>query len=576
MFGQLGAKVEVVNIYGLTEISDINILGPIRAADVGQPITVGTPLQNNRVYILDAFDQPQPIGIAGEVCVSGESVSRGYLFRPELTAERFVVCPFEDGQIMVRTGDLGRWRDDGTVEILGRIDHQVKVRGFRIETAEIEHALAQHPQVGECVVVAREDAKGDKRLVAYVVENREPGTKNLEDSTDPGSRSPGGHPVLGSADLRQHVGAQLPDYMVPSAFVLLDALPKTPSGKIDRKALPAPELEQSAQAATFVAPRTPTEELLAGIWALLLELPQVSIHANFFELGGHSLLATRVVSRLRDTFAIELPLRALFEAPTIATLARQIDRAQRERAGSDWARALPPLTAQPRPAEVPLSFAQQRLWLLDRIAPDSAGYNISAAVRLHGPLDEAALSASFTALIARHEVLRTTFVTTHGGQSQQIIGRPEQHQLTVVDLQQHDAANREAEVQARAQAEAAQPFDLSHGPLLRTSLLRLQPDLHVLLLTMHHIISDGWSIGVLIGELAAHYRAILSHNAALEQTPVSPELPSLLLQYADYALWQRAWLRDELLAEQLSYWQRQFEPLPPVLALPTDRPRPPI
>ncbi|HEX6290021.1 MAG TPA: amino acid adenylation domain-containing protein [Herpetosiphonaceae bacterium] len=579
VFGQLGPQVEVVNIYGLTEISDINALGIIRAHDLGQPITVGKPLQNNRIYILDQHHQPQPVGIAGEVCVAGASVSRGYLYRPDLTAERFVSCPFEDGQIMVRTGDLGRWLPDGTIEILGRIDQQVKIRGFRIEPGEIEAVLASHPHIRECAVVAREDGAGDQRLVAYVVTNKDagrqaqraPGTANST-ATDSGSRLS----VLGAAALRAHVGAFLPDYMIPSAFVVLDALPRTPNGKLDRKTLPAPDLGRSSQGAGFVAPSTPTEELLAGIWTRLLDVSQVSIDDNFFELGGHSLLATRVVSRLRETFQVDLSLRTLFEAPTIATLARQIDIARRRSEGGAWAQPLPPLTPQPRPDELPLSFAQQRLWLLDQINPGSPGYNIPAAIRLRGRLDEVALAASFTAVVARHEALRTTFARTYSGQARQIIGDPAPCHLTVIDLQHLNASLREVEVQARAQAEAAQPFDLSRGPLLRTTLLRLEPEVYVLLITMHHIVSDGWSIGVLIGEVAAHYAEILSGAAQVEQdTSVDGSLP-LPVQYADYALWQRAWLRDARLAEQLAYWTRQLDPLPPVLALPTDRPRPSI
>ncbi|MBV9790945.1 MAG: amino acid adenylation domain-containing protein, partial [Chloroflexi bacterium] len=338
IFGQLGSQVEVVNIYGLTEISDINILGVLRAADLGKPITVGKPLQNNHIYLLDQHNQPQPIGIAGEVCVSAESVSRGYLFRPELTAERFAVCPFEDGQIMVRTGDLGRWRDDGTVEILGRIDHQVKVRGFRIETAEIEHALAKHPQVNECVVVAREDASGDKRLVAYVEQRtKEQRTKeqSTTDSPSPAAagegwtRSGRGEGLsenqdegLSVGELRHFLAEQLPDYMVPSAFVTLATLPKTPNGKIDRKALPAPDLSRPDLEESFIAPRTPQEAAIAGIWREVLGVERVGVYDNFFELGGHSLKATQVMARVQALFGVELPLHTLFEEPTVARLAQ--------------------------------------------------------------------------------------------------------------------------------------------------------------------------------------------------------------------------------------------------------------
>ncbi|HEY0606950.1 MAG TPA: AMP-binding protein, partial [Herpetosiphonaceae bacterium] len=350
VFGQLGSAVEIVNIYGLTEISDINILGVIRAADVGQPITVGRPLQNNRIYILDTFDQPQPVGIAGEVCVSGESVSRGYLFRPELTAERFVVCPFEDGEIMVRTGDLGRWRPDGTVEILGRIDHQVKVRGFRIEIGEIEHALAAHPAVADACVALHSNAHtGDQLLVGYVVAHAE------QESAAQG------------ADLRAFLRGTLPEYMIPGTFVFLESLPLTPNGKLDRRALPLPDETTLALDQAFVAPSTETERVIAGIWSAVLKIERVGIHTSFFALGGHSLLATQIMSRLRDAFAIELPLGVLFDTPTVAGLAQRIESARPAHRTS-----APAITRVPRDQRQPLSFAQQRLWFLDQLEPGSA------------------------------------------------------------------------------------------------------------------------------------------------------------------------------------------------------------
>ncbi|MBV9790344.1 MAG: amino acid adenylation domain-containing protein, partial [Chloroflexi bacterium] len=409
VFGQFGPTVEIINIYGLTEISDINILGPIRAQDIGKPITVGQPLQNNRIYVLDAFDQPQPVGIAGEVCVSGESVSRGYLFRPELTADRFVVCPFEDGQIMVRTGDLGRWRSDGTIEILGRIDHQVKVRGFRIETGEIEAVLATHPSVTECVVVVREDEPGDKRLVGYVAPR-----EGMAEPT--------------SGELRQLLGAQLPEYMVPAAFVTLPALPKTPNGKIDRKALPVPEL-QSEIDATFVAPTTPIEELLAQIWADVLGVERLGTRSNFFDLGGHSLLGTQIVSRIREAFGVELPLRVVFEAPTVVELAARIEAAR----GTGTTQQAPPIQPVDWSGPLPLSFAQQRLWLLDQFEPNTATYNIPAAVRLRGTLDLPALERTLTTIIERQTSLRTTFKSVEG-QSVQVIGPVPFLALPLIDL----------------------------------------------------------------------------------------------------------------------------------------------
>ncbi|HEX6289833.1 MAG TPA: amino acid adenylation domain-containing protein, partial [Herpetosiphonaceae bacterium] len=542
VFGQIGPAVEIVNIYGLTEISDINALGVIRVEDLGKPITVGKPLQNNRIYILNAANQPQPIGIAGEVCISGQSVSRGYLHRPDLTAERFVPCPFEDGALMVRTGDLGRWRADGTIEILGRIDHQVKIRGFRIETGEIEAVLAQHPQVSECVVVAREDtppAGGhpDMRLVAYVV--GEPKTKHQAPGED-GSQ----FLVPGAAALRQHVGASLPDYMVPSAFVVLDALPKTPSGKIDRKALPAPELAAELDE-RFVAPTNLIEELLASIWANVLRVERVSIHDNFFNLGGHSLLAAQLVSRIRETFGIELPLRSIFEAATLAELARRISAAP-----GDLSEAQPPLQPVSREGALPLSFAQQRLWFLDQLAPGSTAYNVPIGMRLRGSLDVAALHHSLSAIVARHEVLRTSFSTVNGKPIQVIAP------AGPLDLPLHDLTDvvEEAERQATARqlsiAEAQQPFDLAHGPLVRARLFRLAADEHLLLVTLHHIVADGWSLDVLLDELAALYTA--------RATDTTADLPELPIQYADYAVWQRDWLQGAVLERQLGYWQQHL------------------
>ncbi|HEX6292026.1 MAG TPA: amino acid adenylation domain-containing protein [Herpetosiphonaceae bacterium] len=585
VFGQLGAQVEVVNIYGLTEISDINALGVIRAADRGKPITVGKPLQNNRIYILNRFDQPQPVGIAGEVCISGESVSRGYLFRPELTAERFVPCPFEDGQIMVRTGDLGRWQPDGTVEILGRIDHQVKIRGFRIETGEIEAVLAQHPQVDECVVLAREDgagALGARRLVAYVVEQR---TGAIRVPCPEGARHGHSHgtgnqePRAGNSkletrnlkletwksELRAYLKEHLPEYMIPSAFVFLEALPKTPSGKIDRRALPAPE-RQAELTAGYVAPRTETELILAGLWAEVLGVERVSAHDNFFELGGHSLLATQIASRVRDAFQVELPLRTLFASPTVGSLAEWIDQAGRDRVGL----LPPPLYRAPRDRDLPLSFAQQRLWFLSQLQPDSATYVIPAAVRLTGLLDVAALETSLNAVVQRHETLRTTFEAV-AGQPIQRIAPSYRLTLALHDLSALPPDARTDEVRRRLAQAVRQPFDLAAGPLLRALLLRLDEDEHLLLLTMHHIIADGWSIGVLLREIAAHYNA---------PDPLVPDLP---IQYADYALWQRDWLAGcpqgiapgELLERQLAYWRQQLAAAPSVLKLPTDRPRPP-
>ncbi|HEX6291359.1 MAG TPA: amino acid adenylation domain-containing protein, partial [Herpetosiphonaceae bacterium] len=498
VFGQLGPAVEIVNIYGLTEISDINALGVLRASDLGKPITVGTPLQNNRIYILDQHNQPQPIGIAGEVCVAGASVSRGYLFRPELTAERFVACPFEDGQLMVRTGDLGRWQPDGTIEILGRIDHQVKIRGFRIEIGEIEAVLCQHEAVHEAVVTLREDTPGEKRLVAYI----EPRTVALRAHQEPSAErddSDARRSVLGPAELRQLLGKQLPDYMVPSAFVFLDTLPKTPNGKIDRKALPAPELAAELDEC-FVAPSNPIEELLASVWADVLGVERVGTRDNFFELGGHSLLATQIASRVREAFQVELPVRGLFEAPTVAELAERIAALK----GSLPSVQAPPIQPVEWDGPLPLSFAQQRLWLLDQFEPNTATYNIPAAVRLRGSLDLAALERTLTEIVRRQASLRTTF-TQVAGQPVQVIAATPIVPLPVIDLRSLPDALREDEARRLTDEEALRPFDLQYGPLCRFTVLRIADDDHMLLVTMHHIVSDGWSISVFVRELSALY-----------------------------------------------------------------------
>ncbi|HEV3050161.1 MAG TPA: condensation domain-containing protein, partial [Longimicrobium sp.] len=494
---------ELVNEYGPTEATvwSTAYRCPPDAAPAGAGvIPIGGPIPNARTYVVDVHGRPVPIGVAGELWVGGAGVTRGYLGRPGLTAERFVPDPFsgEAGARLYRTGDLVQWRADGAIDFLGRLDHQVKVRGFRIELGEIEAALREHERVTDCAVVAREDAPGDRRLVAYVV---------------------GEAPV---EELRTHLRRSLPEHMVPAVFVPLDALPLTPNGKLDRKALPAPEL--AADAERYVAPRTPVEEVLAGIWAEVLRLERVGVEESFFDLGGHSLLATRVVSRVRDVFAIELPLRALFEGPTVAELAVRVEEMRRAELP-----ALPPVVPSGRTGALPLSFAQERLWFLDRLDPGSATYNIIAGTRLGGALDPAALERALGEVVRRHEALRTVFAEVNGS-AVQVIAPFSGVALPVEDLSGLGDADREAAVTRRAGEEARQGFDLSAGPLLRAVLLRLGAEEHMLLLTMHHIVSDGWSMGVLFREIGTLY-------AAYSEGRESP-LPELAVQYADYAVWQ--------------------------------------
>ncbi|HEV2864150.1 MAG TPA: amino acid adenylation domain-containing protein [Pyrinomonadaceae bacterium] len=508
-------------------------------------MTIGRGLWNTRLYILDGRGEPIPEGVAGEVWVAGEGLARGYWGRAGQTAERFRPDPFshEPGGRMYRTGDVGRFVKGGEVEYLGRGDEQVKVRGFRIELGEIEAALVRHRGVEQAVVVAREEAGGDKRLVAYVV---------AADGQAP------------SADeLRRHVKESLPEYMVPSSFVTLGEVPLTPNGKVNRRALPAPDNSRRESVEAFAAPSTEVERLLAGIWSHVLGVEQVGSRDNFFELGGHSLLATRVVARAREAFGVELSLHALFESPTVAELSRRIEEARAEGTGP----ALEPVARAPREGDLPLSFAQQRLWLLEQLEADKSTYNIPVAVRFVGALDAGALGRSLDEILRRHESLRTRFVNVAGEPSQVI--EPESGVvLEVRDLAALPEGEREAEALRLMTAEARLHFDVSRGPLLRAALLRLRPEEHVVVLVMHHIISDGWSLGVLVRELVALYEAFTKG----EPSPLA-ELP---VQYVDYACWQRGWLNEHALGPQLEYWERQLAGAPTRLELPTDRPRPAV
>ncbi|NNB91406.1 non-ribosomal peptide synthetase, partial [Corallococcus exiguus] len=531
-----------INGYGPTENTTFSTTFAMhRDSVVGSSVSIGRPLSNSTVYVLDANLRPVPEGVAGEVYVGGQGLAWGYLNRPDLTAEHFVAHPFAStpGERLYRTGDQARWKTDGTLDFLGRVDLQVKVRGFRIELGEIEAALRAFPGVNEAVVVAR-GSDADKRLIAYVTASE-------------------GH-SLDSDALKAHLRRSLPEYMVPSAFVVLNALPLNANGKVDRKALPEPE--ETARAVAYVAPRTATEKQLAALFAEVLRVAQVGLHDDFFALGGHSLLATQLVSRVRATLGLELPLRALFDAPTVAALALKLADAR-----PAAARGALPLRPTSRTGAIPLSFAQQRLWFLDQLTPGDASYNIPSALRLQGPVDVASLRRAFESLVARHESLRTTF-HEHEGQATQHIHLPDAWTLPLVDLSALPDAQREAEAQRRIAKEANQPFHLERGPLLRTTLVRLAEEDHFLLVTMHHIVSDGWSMGVLVRELITFYEAFTSG-----QTPTLAPLP---VQYADFAERQRQWLQGEALDAQLGYWKQQLTGAAFALELPTDHPRPAI
>ncbi|NVJ28107.1 amino acid adenylation domain-containing protein, partial [Myxococcus sp. AM011] len=531
---------EVFNLYGPTEAAVEVSFFQCLPGDARHFVPMGKPVANTRLLVLDESGQPSPVGVPGDLLIGGVQVGLGYWRRPDLTAERFIPDAFSatPGARLYRTGDVARWLPDGTLEYLGRSDFQVKLRGFRIELGEVEAVLRTLPSVSDTVVVVRDEA----HLVAYVVPSP---------STTPDSQA-----------LRSALSLQLPEYMVPSVFILLDALPLNPSGKVDRKALPTPDFVAAAR--EYVAPRTPAEELLASLFSLVLGVERVGVTDNFFELGGHSLLATQLISRVRKAFGVELPVRALFEAATVAQLAPRIEASRLAQDGLQ----LPPLAPVARSGDLPLSFAQQRLWFLDRLQPDSPFYNIPTALQVNGELHTDALTRALHELVRRHESLRTSFVTRADGEPAQRILTDVEFSLAHVDLGHLEESARDAEAQRLATAEAQKPFNLTHAPLLRATLVRLSEQRHVLLITVHHIVSDGWSTGVFGREVIELY-------SAFSQGLPSPLAP-LTLQYADYAAWQRGWLRDEALAQQVSWWRQHLAGAPQALELPTDRPRPPV
>ncbi|MBJ7312355.1 non-ribosomal peptide synthase/polyketide synthase [Rugamonas sp. CCM 8940] len=534
-----GRVAKLWNMYGPTETtvwSTCRLLSQARQGGQAAP-SIGRPIANTQTYILDAHLQPVPLGVAGELYIGGAGLARGYLNRAELTAERFITDPFSQRAEarLYRTGDLARHLADGDLVYLGRNDFQVKIRGLRIELGEIEARLAACEGVREAVVLAREDVPGDKRLVAYLT-----GT--------PGS----------AAELRGELGRHLAEYMLPLAFVTLERLPLTPNGKIDRQALPAPDMMALA-ARPYAPPQGELEQTIAAIWQDLLGLQGLGRNDHFFELGGHSLLAVQLVSRLRLALGAEVELRQLFEHPVLADFATLVGRARRSTLGA--------IGLAERGAKLPLSLAQQRLWFLSQLDADaSAAYHLPASLRLSGALDAAALAAALDRIVARHEILRTTFVLVDGEPLQRIAEADSGFALSHADLSGRPLDERADALSRAGDAFFTAPFDLARGPLIRAQLLRLAPNEHVLMINQHHIISDGWSLGVLVREVGALYAAL----SAGRDDP----LPPLPIQYADFALWQRAWLRGDALQRQAGYWKRQLAGAPELLALPTDRARP--
>ncbi|MEV0281340.1 non-ribosomal peptide synthase/polyketide synthase [Streptomyces sp. NPDC050610] len=533
--------ITVANEYGPTETTVFSSVNPLRAGDdVPEAVVpIGRPLWNTQVYVLDGALRPVPVGVSGELYIAGAGLARGYLGRAELTAQRFVADPFKgDGGRMYRTGDVVRWLADGRLEFVGRIDDQVKLRGFRVELGEVEGVLAARPEVAQAAVILREDRPGDKRLVGYAVA------------------------VSGAAldrdALRAHIAKALPEYMVPSAIVALDALPLTLNGKLDRKALPAPEYGMEA---TGRPPRSPQEEILCAVFAEVLGVAHVTIDDSFFDLGGHSLLATRLVSRVRAALGAELAIRQLFETPTVAALAGTLARAGGARTG---------VAARPRPERVPLSYAQQRLWFLSHLDGPSATYNLPIAMRLSGALDHEALRHALADVVARHESLRTLFAEDADGGYQVVLDAADPRARLAVETVDA-SADTPAALRERLDAASRRGFDLAAAAPVRATLFKESADDHVLLVLVHHIAADGWSLPVLVQHLMTAYEARCAGGA--------PDWAPLAAQYADYALWQREMLggeddADSEISRQLAYWVDQLAYLPEELELPRDRQRP--
>ncbi|HKS08829.1 MAG TPA: amino acid adenylation domain-containing protein [Pyrinomonadaceae bacterium] len=535
LVAEIYANTQAERVYNLYGPSEYTTYSTYTLCEDGEHVTIGRPVANTRVYVVDEQLQPVPVGVIGDLYINGAGLARGYWQRPEMTAEKFIPDSLsgDAGARLYRTGDKARYLASGNLEFLGRADHQVKLRGYRIELGEIESVLRRHEQVQEAIVVARDQEGEEKRLVAYVV-----------------AEAP-----ARVSELRAWLRERLPEFMTPAAFVLLDALPLTPNGKIDRKALPAPDFSTASEE-SFTAPRTQIEEVLLGIWANVLGIKDLGIHDNFFELGGHSLMATRLISQVRNELQVELLVSKVFESPTVARLAEHVEQSLRDAPAIVYT----PIETAPREEPLPLSFAQQRLWFLDQMEPGNPFYNISAVVRMKGPLNVRALEQSFGEIVNRHEVLRTRFDVVDG-QPMQIVTPALSWSLPVIDVHEHEVAKRATE-------EAQTPFDLATGQLLRTTLLQLNDEEHALLVTMHHIVSDAWSVGIFIRELNALYASFADEQEL--------QLSALPVQYADFAHWQQCWLQGDVLAAQMAYWKQHLAGAPALLNFPTDRPRPAV
>ncbi|WP_292768135.1 non-ribosomal peptide synthetase [Nostoc sp. NOS(2021)] len=539
-----GPPQRLLHVYGPTESTTFACWYLVEDIPEGSTnVPIGRPISNTQIYILNSKLQPVPVGNPGELYISGDGLARGYLNRPELTKEKFIPNPFEkaEGSRLYKTGDLARFLPDGNIEFIGRVDHQVKIRGFRVELGEIEALLSQHSDVRQAVVIAREDIPGDQRLVAYIVPNQK-----LDAS---------------ATTLKRFLQEKLPYYMVPAVFVILDSLPLTPNGKVDRRHLPAcdrtrPDLEE-----TFVAPRNPIEQTLAVIWGQLLALEQIGVNDNFFYLGGHSLIATQILSRVREVFQVELSFNHIFENPSIASLAQLIE--QHSQLEQQLQR--PAIQAIAREGLLPVSFAQERVYFIQQLAPESSAYQFQATMRFKGQLNVAVLQQCLNEIVLRHEIFRTTYPAVNG-RLFQVIHPPQPISFQVIDLQTFPESERETEAQRRLEAEVQKPFDLNQLPLVKWVLLRLSAQEHLLIHIEHHMAHDGWSFNIFLSELVELYQALsLGYSSPLTEP---------LLQFVDFAHWQRQWVKSQSAQAQLAYWQQKLSGSSPLLELPYDRPRP--
>ncbi|MEH2266221.1 amino acid adenylation domain-containing protein [Nostoc sp.] len=538
-----GAPQRLLHVYGPTESTTFACCYLVQDIPEGATnVPIGRPISNTQIYILDSKLQPVPVSTPGELYIGGDGLARGYLNRPELTEEKFIPNPFGEigGRRLYKTGDLARFLPDGNIEFLERIDNQVKIRGFRIELGEIEALLSQHSDVQQAVVIAREDIPGDKRLVAYIVPNQK-----LD---------------LSVTTLKGFLQEKLPSYMVPAAFVILDSLPLTPNGKIDRQNLPAcdrtrPDLEE-----TFVAPRNPIEEKLAAIWAELLGLDLIGVNDNFFYLGGHSLIATQMLSRVREVFPVELSFGQIFENPTIASLAQLLTQGNKEQHRQRLA-----IERIPHEGLLSVSFAQERVYFIQQLAPENSAYQFQVKILFRGQLDVTVLEQCLDRIVQRHEIFRTTYPAVNG-KLFQVINPHQPISFKVIDLQAFPESEQEAEAQKLCDAEVQQPLDMNQLPLVRWVLLKLSEEEHQLIHIEHHMAHDGWSFNVFLGELLELYPAF----CAGKPSPLTE--PSL--QFADFAHWQREWVNTAEAQAQLTYWQQKLSGSSPLLELPYDRPRP--